>query len=98
MALELPTAFMYFGAISAILASHSALVIEISLLVAYNVLFVAPLLAIIAIRQLAGERADRWLTSGEQWLHRVGRLALVGVAGAAGIVFATLGLSGFLAS
>jgi cytochrome c biogenesis protein CcdA len=44
MAVELPTAFMYFGAISAVLASHPARLAEILLLALYNALFVAPLL------------------------------------------------------
>src|SRR5437764_10602085 len=44
MTVELPTAFMYFGAISAILVSHQATPAEVSLLILYSVLFVAPLL------------------------------------------------------
>src|SRR5437764_8405810 len=36
MAIELPTAFMYFGAIAAILAAHLAPPAEIALLVTYN--------------------------------------------------------------
>ncbi len=97
MAIELPTAFVYFGAITAILAAHSAAAAEVSLLLVYNALFVAPLLAILAIRQLAGNRAEEWLASGEAWLRRVGSLALTGAAGAAGAALLVIGVSGLLA-
>jgi cytochrome c biogenesis protein CcdA len=96
MAIELPTAFMYFGAISAILAAHSAASLQISLLVAYNALFVAPLVALLAVRRLAGARADEWIASAGGRLRSLGRLALTGVAGTAGVVLLTIGVSGLL--
>jgi cytochrome c biogenesis protein CcdA len=96
MAIELPTAFMYFGAISAILTSHAAAPLEVSLLLAYNALFVAPLVAIFAIRRLAGERAEQWLISGEGWLRRFGHLALTGAAGTAGAVLVAVGVTGLV--
>ena len=96
MAIELPTAFMYFGAISAILTAHTAAPLEVSLLLAYNALFVAPLVAIFAIRRLAGERAEQWLVSGEGWLRRFGHLALTGAAGAAGAVLVAVWLTGLV--
>lgn len=96
MAIELPTAFMYFGAISAILAAHEVAPVEVALLFAYNALFVAPIGAVIAARRLAGERADRWLQSGEQWLRHFGRLALTAVAGAGGGVLLALGFTGLV--
>src|ERR1035437_1770817 len=71
MAIELPTAFVYFGAISAILAAHRALPAEISLLIAYNALFVAPLIAFLTIRRLAGERAERWLAAAQARAYRL---------------------------
>jgi cytochrome c biogenesis protein CcdA len=96
MAIELPTAFMYFGAISAILAAHPVAPIEISLLIAYNALFVAPLVAFLAIRRLAGARASEWIASAEARIRRAGQLALTGVAGVAGAALLGLGLSGLL--
>jgi cytochrome c biogenesis protein CcdA len=96
MAVELPTAFMYFGAISAILASHSLAPAEISLLLLYNALFVAPLVLLLAVRRLAGERADAWLAAATTWLGRAGRIVLTGVAGAGGTALLVLGLSGLL--
>ena len=97
MVLELPTAFVYFGAITAILAAHPGAPVKISLVLVYNVLFVAPLLAILVIRRIAGSRGEKWLAAGEAYLRRVGRVALSGTAGAAGAVLVVLGVSGLLA-
>jgi cytochrome c biogenesis protein CcdA len=96
MMIELPTAFMYFGAISAILGAHPAASLQISLLITYDALFVAPLLALLAIHRLAGARADRWIAAAGDRLRYLGRLALTGVAGAAGAVLLAIGLSGLL--
>jgi cytochrome c biogenesis protein CcdA len=96
MTIELPTAFMYFGAISAILAARPPVSLQISLLIAYNALFVAPILALLAVRRLAGPRADRWIASAAGRLRCLGQVALTGVAGAAGALLLTIGLSGLL--
>jgi cytochrome c biogenesis protein CcdA len=98
MAIELPTAFMYFGAISAILTAHPAVAVEILLLIAYNALFVAPLFALLAIRRLAADRAARWLTSADVRLRRFGQLALGGAAGAGGTALLVIGTAGLLAT
>ncbi len=97
MAIELPTAFMYFGVISAILAAHLAAPVEVSLLVAYNALFVAPLVALLAVRRLGGVRVDGWIASAEARVRYVGQLALSGVAALAGAALLTIGLTGLLA-
>jgi cytochrome c biogenesis protein CcdA len=95
-AVELPTAFMYFGAISAIVSAHPVPVVGLSLLVTYNALFVAPLVAILTVRLLAGERGDRWLAVGERWLRGAGQRALAAVLAAAGAALAALGVSGLV--
>jgi cytochrome c biogenesis protein CcdA len=94
MAIELPTAFMYFGAISAILAAGPAAPLEISLVVAYNAIFVAPLVALLAVRRFAGVRSDRWVRSAEARLRHAGQLALSGVAALAGTALLAIGLIG----
>lgn len=96
MAIELPTAFMYFGAISAVLAAHRAAPIDVLLLITYNVLFVAPLVALLVTRQLARDRVDQWIASAGGRLRYVGQLALSGVAGIAGAALLTIGLAGLL--
>jgi cytochrome c biogenesis protein CcdA len=96
MAVELPTAFMYFGAISAILAARTAAPAEISLLITYNALFAAPLIAILAVSRLAGCRAQQWISSVEGQIRRAGRLALAGFASVAGAALLAIGLAGLL--
>jgi len=96
MTVELPTAFMYFGAISAILTARRTALAEISLLAVYNALFVAPLLAFIAIHRLAGERSRRWIAGAEARIRRFGHLMLTGVALAGGVALMTIGLDGLL--
>lgn len=94
-AVELPTAAPYFAAIAAIVASSATLVQELLLLVLFNVVFVLPLLAIIAVLLLAGQRAHNWLEVGADWLQRrwPGMLAtLLLVVGAALTVFGGTGL------
>ncbi len=69
-AVELPTAVPYFATIAAIVASSANVVGEIGLLVLYNVAFVLPMLAIIVVLLVAGDRADPMLTKGGAWLQR----------------------------
>jgi hypothetical protein len=98
MAVELPTAFIYFGAISAVLAAHRVAAVTLSLLVVYNALFVSPLLVILAIRRLAGEHAERWLASGWERLLGFGQLLLAGATAAAGAALVIIGVIGLLAA
>jgi cytochrome c biogenesis protein CcdA len=94
MAIELPTAFMYFGAISAILAARRPAAAEISLVTAYNALFVAPLMALLAIRRLTGPRSEQWIVDAEARVRRLGQLALTGVVIAGGAALVAIGLDG----
>ncbi len=94
MAIELPTAFIYFGAISAILAARPGVPFEISLVTMYNALFVAPLVAILAARCLVRTPTDRWIRSAEARLRYTGQVALTGVAGVGGAALLAIGLSG----
>jgi len=100
MAVELPTAFIYFGAISAVLSSsaHPSSTDRVGLLVLYNAVFVAPLLVIVAIRRLAGERAEQWLASGWERLLGFGQVLLAGLTGSAGAALLVIGLAGLLAT
>jgi cytochrome c biogenesis protein CcdA len=95
-AVELPTAVPYFAVIAAIVASSANLVQSVILVALYCVGFVAPLLAIIVVLLVAGERADPLLRKGAAWLQRqwpavlATLLLLVGggltVAGVAGLM------------
>lgn len=93
-AVELPTAFPYFAAIAAIIGSYDDIVQQIILLVVFNLCFVAPLLAILAILEFAGGDAQRVLTDlrtrlEAHWPQVVAILALT-----AGVFVTLLGATG----
>jgi hypothetical protein len=58
---ELPTAVPYFAALAAIVGSSATLASQLALVALFNVAFVLPLLAILAVRMLAGPRSERLL-------------------------------------
>jgi cytochrome c biogenesis protein CcdA len=93
MAVELPTALPYFAAIAAILASKFSVVTEIFLVVLYNVAFVAPLLALILVRELAGERASARIERAGTWLRRHVPAIIAVLLALVGVVVAIVGLS-----
>jgi cytochrome c biogenesis protein CcdA len=97
MAVELPTALPYFAAIAAILAASGDLAVRIALLAAFNLMFVLPLIAIVAILELAGDHAPRYLGRVNAWLGRHANVVIAGlalVAGIALVAFGTIGLTG----
>jgi cytochrome c biogenesis protein CcdA len=85
MLVELPTAFPYFAVIAAVVGSDAGVATQVALLVLFNVLFVAPVLAILALRALTAGRGDRAIELVRAWLHRYAAvlipalLALLGV-------------------
>jgi cytochrome c biogenesis protein CcdA len=95
-AVELPTAFMYFGALSAILVAHPAVPAEIGLVTAYNALFVGPLLIVIGVRARSGERAEARLAAARALVRHHAPRVLAAVLGVAGVVLAGLGAGGLL--
>jgi cytochrome c biogenesis protein CcdA len=70
MAVELPTALPYFAVIAAVAGSGRAVTTQVGLILLFNLVFVAPLLAVLAIRQLAGPRGVNWLTATRERLER----------------------------
>jgi cytochrome c biogenesis protein CcdA len=90
-AVELPTAAPYFAVIAGITASNASIPQEIALLVLYNVCFVFPLLAIVAVLLFAGERADPWLREGGAWLQRRWPVVLASLLLFVGSVLLVLG-------
>jgi cytochrome c biogenesis protein CcdA len=91
-AIELPTAFLYFGVVTAILNSSAGAGTEIALVVAYNALFVLPLVAIIALRT----RIRRRLATVMAWTWRSGPALLAGIATLVGAGLLGIGVSGLL--
>jgi cytochrome c biogenesis protein CcdA len=92
MAVELPTAFPYFGAIAAIVGTGASLPAQLLLVVVFNVAFVLPLLAIVAVRLIAGDRAAARLERLRSWLARHAGTALGVVLGAGGVALLAFGL------
>jgi cytochrome c biogenesis protein CcdA len=93
MAVELPTAFPYFAALGSILAANPSPGTGIALVAVFNLAFVSPLLAILIVRALAGERATPALDRAGDWFsRRAGAIValLLAAVGAGAIV---LGLS-----
>ncbi len=95
-AVELPTAAPYFAVIAGIVASDAGITQEVGLLVLYNVAFVLPLLAIILVLLVAGERADPLLRRGGAWVQRRWPVVLVGLLLFVGSVLAFLGGTGLV--
>jgi cytochrome c biogenesis protein CcdA len=96
MAVELPTALPYFAAIAAIIAAGRHVAFGITLVFLYNVAFVAPLLALIIVRERAGERATARFEAAGSWLReRAPALgaALLTFLGVAFIAFGIVGLA-----
>jgi cytochrome c biogenesis protein CcdA len=91
MAVELPTAFPYFAAILAAVESARGVVTETALVLAYNAVFVAPLVAVFVVSR----RTDRArLTRAAALVHRWAPIAVpVGVAGI-GTVLVVVGAAG----
>lgn len=87
-AIELPTAFLYFGALSAILGSHAAPAAQISLVIAYNAVFVLPLVLMVALRS----RLEGRIAALVRWLCRVAGRVLAVAFGAAGLALVASGL------
>ncbi|HEY7075227.1 MAG TPA: GAP family protein [Solirubrobacteraceae bacterium] len=94
-AIELPTALPYFAAIAAIVGSDARVPGEILLLALFNVAFLAPVWAILAVLWIARGHADPVLARlGERlerhWPTLVG--VLLGAVGLAALGFGVVGL------
>jgi cytochrome c biogenesis protein CcdA len=96
-AVELPTAFPYFAAIAAILASDLGPLRQLALLFIFNVCFVLPLIAIVLILTFAGPRSERVLSAARRFLERRWPHTLAVVLGLVGLIALLLGITGFAA-
>jgi cytochrome c biogenesis protein CcdA len=96
MAVELPTAIPYFAAIALIVGSDRGLITQVLVLTVYNVLFVAPLLAILGAHLVAPQRTERALAPIGAWLrtHAIALLAIL--IAVAGVVLVALGVKGLV--
>ena len=95
-ALELPTAFPYFGLIAAIVSSRVDDFQQFVLLVIFNGVFVLPLVAIAVTLAVRGPGAVRMLRHARQLLERRWPEALAGLLGVLGVVVVLLGVTGLI--
>lgn len=95
-ALELPTAFPYFAAIAAVVGSGLGPARSFALLVVFNLCFVLPLIAIVAVLVFGGSQADRILSRCRSFLERRWPhilCALFLIVGLVAVVFGATGLA-----
>ena len=94
MAIELPTAFPYFGALAAIVAQNLSLPAKVFYILVFNICFVMPQLAMIAALSLSGERGELLLARASAFLQRRWPVLLAVVALVAGVITIGLGATG----
>ena len=92
---EIPTAVPYFAAIAVIVGSGQRAAIEVLLLAVFNLCFLLPVIVLLGLRMLAGERSRAWLfrLRGriDAWLATLAP-ALVAVVGLVLFVTGAVGL------
>jgi cytochrome c biogenesis protein CcdA len=93
-AVELPTAFPYFAAIVAIIGSGFGVLHQVILLVIFNACFVAPLVGIIVVLEVAGDHATQILGAARDWLQARWPKVLAALALLAGVFLILLGATG----
>lgn len=93
-AVELPTAFPYFAVIAAAVGSGLGPIQQLIVLALYNVAFVLPLILMIAVLQVAPDRAGRILTRFRDLLQRYWPIVLATLALLAGVFVTVLGVTG----
>jgi hypothetical protein len=96
MGVELPTAFAYFAVITAVVASGKSLGAQALAILVYNLAFVAPLVAIMIIRLLAGARGEEMLLAAGRWLEAHAATVLASVVTVLAVVFIALGVIGLV--
>jgi cytochrome c biogenesis protein CcdA len=94
MAIELPTAFPFFGFLAAIEGSGIDLVRKVFLIFVFVLCFVAPMLAMLALLTFAGPRAQIELTKVSSFLQRRWPVLLAVAAVAGGLITIGLGATG----
>lgn len=93
-AIELPTAFPYFGALAVIVGSPYGLLSKVFLILVFNVCFVMPQLVMIAGLTVAGDRFEVRLIRLSGFLQRHWPVLVAGIALIAGLITIGLGATG----
>jgi cytochrome c biogenesis protein CcdA len=96
MAAELPTAFPYLGALAAIAEAHPAALVRVLLVLTYNVLFVAPMLAVLGAVVASGERGAKLAGAARERLDRHGPAVIAVALAGLGAVILVIGGAGLV--
>ncbi|HEV3391643.1 MAG TPA: GAP family protein [Solirubrobacteraceae bacterium] len=89
---ELLTAFPYFAVIAMLLGSSVSSASKISLLLLYNLIYVLPLVAVVVIRAVMGEKGAELLVPISNWIQTHWPVVVAPVAGAAGAAVTVYGI------
>jgi cytochrome c biogenesis protein CcdA len=89
---ELLTAFPYFAVIAMVLGSSVKAPAKVFLLVLYNLIYVIPLIAIVVVRAVMGERGAELLVPVSDWIQTRWPIVVAPVAGVAGAALTTYGI------
>ena len=95
-AVDLPTAFPYFAAIVAILDEDVSIPGEVTLLVLFNLMYVAPILLIAVVAVILGDRAEAPLLKIRAFVTRWSPVLLVVLSVAVGIAALVSGIRGLV--
>ena len=93
-AVELPTALPYFAVIAALAGSEQSTAALVGLVVLFNLIFLAPVLAIALLRALAGPRAVELLMRVRRLFLRYAGVVAAVVVLAIGIALVVIGVAG----
>lgn len=91
-AVELLTAFPYFAAIAMVLGSSVSGAGKVFLLVLYNVIYVLPLIAIVVVRAIMGEKGAELLVPVSDWIETHWPVVAAPIAGVTGAALTVYGI------
>jgi cytochrome c biogenesis protein CcdA len=89
---ELLTAFPYFAAIAMVIGSSVSAPGKVFLLVLYNVIYVLPLIAIVVVRAIMGQKGSEMLVPISGWIETHWPAVAAPIAGVAGAALTVYGI------
>jgi cytochrome c biogenesis protein CcdA len=89
---ELLTAFPYFAAIAMVLGSSVSPPGKVFLLVLYNVIYVLPLIAIVVVRAIMGQKGSEMLVPISEWIETHWPVVAAPIAGVTGAALTVYGI------
>ena len=94
--LGMPGGLPYFAAVDLILRSEVPMSRQVAAIVYYNVIFVSPLAAIVAIRMMFGERGQQILEAVKRFFDKWGQKLIVSLLVGLGLLLVADGIGWFL--